>query len=378
MTLREMNLKVFQGQPIPQVFFQPRFEPWYAWQQKFGNMPEEYRALGLLGVFDRLGASIRYVHYNTGMPDPVQVTFDPEVNVREVLQGREWTVVYQTPYGELVEQYRLTVDDEWRKVGFPVKGPDDLRALRWLCEHMTHSFSVEAFERGSDFVGERGQPQFWLPKSPYQALAQTWMKLQDLIYALVDDRETVEAAMQAIDASYDRLWEQVLAYGGVKIANFGENIHDHLLSPRYFERYLIPWYEKRSNQLRRAGIFTHVHIDGYFRSLLPYLKDLPFDGLEALTPLPQGDVSLEEMKECIGNKVLLDGIPAVLFMPTYSADRLMETVERIVALFSPRLVLGVSDEVPQGADSLEAIAKLEMVARWCREHQPAAALGGGN
>jgi len=216
-------------------------------------------------------------------------------------------------------------------------------------------------------VGERGEPQFWLPKSPYQALAQQWMKLDHFIYALADYPDEVEETMQAIDETYDRLYEEITACGKVKIVNFGENIHDHLLSPRYFERYLIPWYEKRSNQFRQAGIYTHNHIDGYFHSLLKYLKHLPFDGLEALTPLPQGDVSLEEIKEHIGDKVLLDGIPAILFLPTYSCEQLMKTVEQVVALFHPRLVLGVSDEVPQGAEAEGAIKKLQMVSEWCRK-----------
>jgi hypothetical protein len=375
LTLREMNLRVFRGDPNPHVLFQPRFEPWYAYQQKFGTMPESYRRMGLLGVFDEVGCSMRYVHYDTGMPDPVHTTFDEHVVIHRKDGERERMHVIETPYGDLVQQDKLTQDDEWRQVTFPVKGPESLRALRWLCGHMTRTFSPDDFEQGSRFIGERGEPQFWLPKSPYQALAQSWMKLQDLIYALADCPEEVEATMQAIDATYDRLWDEVLAYGdhrasGVRIVNFGENIHDHLLSPRYFERYLIPWYEKRSGQLRRAGIFTHNHIDGYFHSLLKYLKYLPFDGIEALTPQPQGDVPLEVIKEHIGDKVLLDGIPAVLFMNTYSADDLMQMVEKIVALFSPRLVLGVSDEVPQGAEAVEAMRRLQMVSQWCREHRP--------
>jgi hypothetical protein len=366
MRLRQMNLRVFSAEPLPHVFFQPRLEPWYGWQQKFGTMPEKYRAMGLRGLFDELRASMRYVHYDTGMPDPVVRNVSPEVQVHEQATAAEKTWVVETPYGSLVEKHRLTIDEEWREVEFPVKGPDDLKKLRWLCQHMTYSFSEERFEQGSQFVGDRGEPQFWLPKSPYQALAQQWMKLEPFIYALADYPDEVEATMQAIDESYDELYEEIAASGKVKIINFGENIHDQLLSPRYFERYLIPWYEKRSNQLRRAGIYTHSHIDGYFRSLLRYLKHLPFDGLEALTPLPQGDVSLEQIREHIGDKVLLDGIPAILFLPTYSCDVLMEMVERIVDLFHPRLVLGVSDEVPQGAQAEGPIQKLKMVAEWCQ------------
>jgi hypothetical protein len=375
MTCREMNRSVFEGKPIPFVFFQPRIEPWYDWHKTFGSLPEAYQGLSLWEFFDRLQVSMRYVHYYTGMPDPVVRSFSPEVRVREISSGesgtcdaaREKIWIFETPCGELVEEYRFTVDGTWRKVEFPVKRPADLKKLRWLCRHMTYSFSRENFERGSEFVGNRGEPQFWVPKSPYQALAQQWMKFESFIYALADHPGEMGETMRAIDQSYDRLYEEIVACDEVKIVNFGENIHDQLLSPTYFERYLIPFYERRSGQLREAGIYTHIHIDGHFRSLLKYLRHLPFDGYEALTPLPQGDVSLEEVKENIGDKVLLDGIPAILFLPTYPRERLMETVERVVDLFYPRLILGVSDEVPQGAGE-EAVERVRMISRWCRNY----------
>ena len=364
MNFREMNLRVFQRRPVPHVFFQPRFEPWYDWHKTFNSLPERLLGLSLLDVYDQVGASMRTVHYYTGMPDPVVRTFAPEARVLEQFDGMQGTVIYETPYGELVEQLKRTQDETWRTVGFPVRKAEDFKKLRWLFEHMTISFSSDNFAQGSAYVGERGEPQFWVPKSPYQALAQQWMRLEDLIYALVDCPGEVEETMRVIDDAYDGLYEQ-LAQSEVKILNFGENLHEALMGPKYFERYFFPFYEKRCAQLRRAGIFTHVHLDGYFHSLLKYLRHLPFDGLEALTPVPQGDVTLEEIKEHIGDKILLDGIPAVLFLDLYTREELMATVEKIVELFHPNLVLGVSDEVPEGAGE-EAITRLKMVADWCK------------
>ncbi len=367
-TRRELNLRVFRGEPVPRVLFQPRMEPWFAWQHEFGTTPEPYAEMSLLDFYDELDLSMRYVHYYTGMPDPVQRHYEDEVRVRHEPApdgSGDGLTVWQTPHGELVQRAHRTVDKTWRTVGFAVKTLRDLRGLKWLTERTRYTFSAEDFARGSAFIAERGEPQFWVPKSPYQALCQVWMKLDDFIYALADAPEEVEEVMAAIDRAYDPLYEGIIASGQVSIVNFGENIHDHLLSPRYFARYLAPWYEKRSGQLRGAGIFTHVHIDGYFHSLLPQLAALPFDGLEALTPEPQGDVSLEEMAENIGDKVLLDGIPAIYFTPTYPLERLAECVERIVELFHPRLVLGISDEIPEGAGERE-IEKVRWVSDYCR------------
>ncbi|MFX1479764.1 MAG: hypothetical protein ACFFCI_16700, partial [Promethearchaeota archaeon] len=99
--------------------------------------------------------------------------------------------------------------------------------------------------------------------------------------------------------------------------------------------------------------------------LLPYLEDLPFDGLEALTARPQGDVSLEEIRDSIGNKVLLDGIPSILFLPQYSNNYVSEYARKVLNLFSPNLILGVSDELSPNGD----IKKIEMIGDIVRKYE---------
>jgi hypothetical protein len=199
------------------------------------------------------------------------------------------------------------------------------------------------------------------------ALAQQWMKYEDFVFALADHTQQVEDIMAVIDDSYDPLYEQLVSSGRLHILNFGENIDMAYLTLKYFERYLIPWYTRRAGQLREAGIFTHIHIDGYFKPLLPYLSTLPFDGLEALTPVPQGDVTLEEIRDNIGDKILLDGIPAVLFLDHHPREQLYACVEKVVSLFHPRLVLGISDELPQGGGA-ESFERMKWVADWSRTH----------
>jgi len=365
MTFREMNLAVFRGEKLPGVFFQPRFEPWVAWKKMFGALPEELAGLTLPEIYDRVGASMRSVAYYTGQGDPIESAWAGEVKVRREESAARVRVHFDTPHGTLRQTNMLTVDRTWRTVEFAAKSAEDLPALRWLLQRRQVRFNAETYRRGKAFIGERGEGHFWVPKSPYFALAQQWMKYEDFVYALIDRPAEVEDIFRVIDDGYDALYEQLTSCPDVKILNFGENVAMAYLSPRYYEQYCLPWYDRRAGQLRKAGIFTHIHIDGYFRGLLPYLADMPFDGLEALTPKPQGDVTVEEIRGHIGEKVLLDGIPAVLFLDHHSRDDLAACVEKLAALFHPRLVLGISDELPEGGGQ-EAYERLKWVARWCR------------
>jgi uroporphyrinogen decarboxylase-like protein len=366
MSFREMNMAVFRREPLPHVFFQPRFEPWVAWHRQFGSLPDEIRDLSLSEVYDHVDASMRSVHYYTGQSDPIQSSWTDEVVVSvEESENRRCTR-FDTPHGPLFQVEHYTVDGTWRMVEFLGKSVEDLPRLRWLLQRRILRFDPETYRQGKAFVGDRGEGHFWVPKSPYFALAQQWFGYSDFIYALVDAPKEIEELMRIVDDSYDALYEQLCDCDDVRILNFGENVAEAYLSPAYYEQYVAPWYHKRSGQLRDAGVFTHIHIDGNFRSLLGYLKDMPFDGLEALTPKPQGDVTIEEIKEHIGDKILLDGIPAVLFLDHHSRDQLQECVEKLVKLFHPKLILGVSDELPEGGGD-EAFERLKWVAQYARK-----------
>ena len=363
MTKKEINLRIFEGKEISGVFFQPRIEWWYRYNKAQRTLPEKYQNMSLLELFDDLGVSIRYFSYATGLPDAVGAKNlrEKEIKTKEKVEGEKKTTITSTSKGEIVREEKLSSDGIWRIVKYPVQNAQDIEKAIWLFKNTTYYFIKENFEKGEEFVGERGELSFFVPQSGYQHLALYEMGLENLIYALADFPERVEALMEAIDNSYDNLYEEIISYGKVKIINFGENIDSNIVSPVYFEKYCVPFYEKRSRQLQKAGIYTHIHIDGSFKPLLKYLKDLPFDGLEALTPLPQGDVTLEEMKEAIGDKIILDGIPAILFLPNYPLEKFQRCVEQLIKLFYPKLILGASDEVPPPAD----IERVRYISQYC-------------
>jgi hypothetical protein len=129
--------------------------------------------------------------------------------------------------------------------------------------------------------------------------------------------------------------------------------------PPIWRKHLIPYYTRRTEQVHAAGKHIHIHIDAAMKPLLSYPRECPWDGIEAATPLTQGDVTVEQIKEGLGDLVLLDGTPALYFLRSFPVENLVACTRRLVELFYPRLVLGISDEIPPDAD----IERVRMVGK---------------
>ena len=113
--------------------------------------------------------------------------------------------------------------------------------------------------------------------------------------------------------------------------------------------------------MTQHGRYVHSHWDGNSRQLLPYLKDSGLHAVEALTVEPMGDMTLEGIKQATGDEIIvLDMIPVIYFLPNYPVADLMDFVKKVIDMFAPKLILGVSDELssPCEIDRIDMIADL--------------------
>ena len=59
-----------------------------------------------------------------------------------------------------------------------------------------------------------------------------------------------------------------------------------------FEKYVLPEYQARTAILRAGGKYSFAHWDGNTKAILKYAKETGLNGIEAITPKPQGDVTM--------------------------------------------------------------------------------------
>lgn len=339
-----MTVAIFRGEDPGGVLWQPRLEFWHAVNSKRGTLPPHLAGASLLDVYDYCRASVRYfgsglrIRYrNVGITQ----TWESEKRLR-----RTW----KTPVGALTEAIHY---DEWglscHNTEYKLKTPADFKVIEFILQDEEWYWDQATYEDDLARISHRGYPQFYFRRSPLQGLFIEHMGFENTIY-MMHDHPAVIARYVAAAAEADKAMYEVLARCPVRILNFGENIDANMAPPRIWLQYLIPYYRRRTEQLHAAGKYLHIHIDGRMKPLLPYLRECPWDGIEAATPLPQGDVTLEEIKQGLGDLVLLDGIPALYFLPSFPVEDLVACTRRVVELFYPRLVLGISDEIPPDGD----------------------------
>ncbi len=372
MNNRERILNTFAHTKIDRVAFSPRIHYWYRGNNVgqltknieacHAPIPEEFWGKTLMQIFDLLDAAPRYPG-EVGAPSffRTKVRDGADLKLAVFMDDNMTDVVHlaETPLGDIIEKLRPGPGGAGSyHIERPIKTVADIPKVKYYLENMEFIFDQAAFENASEMFGPRGEPTGYFSRSPYQRMVLEFLGFEGTTRWLRKYPAECQDLMDAISAYDDRVYK-VLEKSPLKIINFGENIDANLAPPNVYEKFHIPYYRKRVQQLHAKGKYCFIHVDGSVKNLLPYLKEIDFDGYEALTPEPQGDVTLEEIKDTIGDKILVDGIAATLFMSQFSDQEFTRAVQRILELFSPNLILGVSDELPPNGE----IRKAKLVSK---------------
>lgn len=342
--LMQLNIDVIRGNSNGKIIWQPRMSAWFDDRDFRGEAYEApFTGLSYEDCYRKLHCSDRlYWHFccfDKILPSSVReyTLYHSEMEYEKVIEtpvGRVSTIMAKSTsnFGEMPRKHWATSEE-------------DLKIFIWLEEHTEWKYNHEAYLKGLSASKEFGMPITMMPRVNIQNLSIDLMGAEGHIYALYDYEETVEKLFSAMSESQARMIEQI-NLSPIEAVNFGDNLHYKMLPPELFLKYVLPEYQKRNELLHKCNKFTSSHWDGDTKLLLPYAKDCGLDAIEAITPLPQGDVTIPEMKEALGDEVfLMDGIPAILFEEQYPIEMLEEQVRLLIELFAPKLILGISDEI---------------------------------
>nr|MDO8085402.1 uroporphyrinogen decarboxylase family protein [Candidatus Sigynarchaeum springense] len=353
MDLRERVLRILRHQPVDRAVWQPSLTYWYT-TNRVGSItpataPSSARPFvpdGLMGLdpvqlYERIQGSIRYPHECLNLPSfYTQLLPGSKVERRATwMDNKELVETVKTPVGTIQKRSRD---------GFPlehyVKTTGDIDAVEYWLACTEYCFNPYMFDAASEVIEHLGVVQTYNFRSPYQRSVIEFLGLATTTRFLRKHPRRMETFFDRL-LEWDKSAYEVILDSPLQVVSFGENIDANLSPPPVFEKFHVPYYKERIKRVHEKGKLCHIHMDGDLNGLLQFLPELDFDGIEAVTFKPQGNVSIEEVVDAMGKKVLLDGIPSIYFLPQYSDEDVLAFARRVLDAFYPRIILGISDEL---------------------------------
>jgi len=88
----------------------------------------------------------------------------------------------------------------------------------------------------------------------------------------------------------------IVAESPAEIIKVGDNTDSMLISPKLFEDYCLPYFQKYSRILHFKGKIVMSHMDGRLKILKDLISKTGLDMIEAFTP-PGGDLPISEARK---------------------------------------------------------------------------------
>lgn len=290
------------------------------------------------------------------------------VDIKVEKNGNTTRTIYKTPVGTLTETWVYA----WQThspgpTEFMVKTADDFEALKYMYDHTyyeaDYSFTTLVHDR---YVGDQGVTLVYTPHTPLMELVAGKAGIGNLVYAMADDEDGFNALFDSMKKKFDEASQLVIG-APAECIMIPENLSSESVGKNFYAKYMAPIHREWTKKIREAGKYSFIHMDGTLKGLIKEVSESGFDVIEACTPYPVGDMTLEEMRAAVcPDTIIWGGIPGGYFTDQLTDEEFDKYIIGVLDVMKKdrRLTLGVSDQVVPGARA-ERIARVkELVDRY--------------
>lgn len=393
--------------------FVPRLDLWWLANVSRGTLPPEFEGMTPDQIARSRGWAVYHMvpnfgdvrgaedalHRSLGLFNFKQSAYrfelggGVEVNARQV-DGQQ-VVEYHTPLGMARTIGGLT--DEMMRAGVSlgwveehlIKQRSDYQIAAYIFDNIEvvpNYESAQAYidELGDDGVVAMGGPT--LAASPVHQIQKELIDSTLFFYEYNDNPGLIRQLAESIEGYFEKVLG-ILAEAPGEVVLWGANYDEMLTYPPYFEKEILPWLRRVSEELGGRGKIVATHTDGENRGLMDLIRDCGCHVAESVTPAPMTKVGIEEYYGRWRDKLcIMGGIPeSVLLEETATEEDFEGYLDHLFASVVPgdRLILGTADSTPPNvvfsrldriAERVEAEGRLplEALSSPARQAQPTA------
>lgn len=317
-----------------------------------GNEPDAIPCLIYSNLLPRgyVGRKLRNRGLGLTVGSSVYRTTMPNVSIEEKAVGDYLYRTFHTPRGDVSEKVRTNLKKgtggQWR-VERPIRKSEDYEIVEFIVEDVVYEPCFEDTLETEKEIGEDGVVFGWVGYTPLMQIIVQFMGFQKFAVELYRHREKLEGLIDVIDKRLEEVCH-IVADSPVEIVKVGDNTDSMLISPRLFEEYCLPYFQKYASILRSKGKLVMSHMDGRLKILRHLISKTGLNVVEAFTPPPGGDLPIQEARETWGeNMGIWINIPEAVFFR--EASEIEEYVINLLREMAPGrgLLFGITEDIEE-------------------------------
>ncbi len=353
MTNRERILAVLDGKAPDRIPWIPRLQIWYDANRRCGTLPEAYRGWSLREVE-------RDVFGGTAARDgSIYRSEITNVEIRMHHPAEMDTVTeYVTPVGTVTTRLQGTqrlrqqaIQDV--QVEFMLKRREDYAVVEYIIDNTHYTLAFDEYAQYEREVGDDGYPMVNCGDCPFHHWMRALVGYDQGYYHLNDYANEVERLLRLLtDRLRSEVWPLMLD-APARLLMHGHHLSSQMTPPPLFERYILPYYEELSPQLRARGKVLALHADNDTRMILSHIERAGFGMVECFATHPMVHTTLDEAKKEWGDRVIIfGGVPSVVLEAPYRDEQFEEYMNGLFRTIAPgkAFILGIADNAMPGSD----------------------------
>ena len=252
--------------------------------------------------------------------------------------------VIRTPVGEVSSVAEPAEFTSWTLEHF-FKGPEDYAPLRYIERDRVYAADYEAFLAAERWMGEDVILRAGVGASPLHNIMIHLMGVETFAVEWAERRDEVLRLEAPMRDNLRKVYP-ILADAPITHANFGGNEVPEVMGPQRYREFCIPLYDECAEIFHAKGKLLGSHMDGNNRAWAADIARSSLDYVEAFTPAPDTDMTLDDALAAWPDKVLWINFPSSVHLA--SVERVKAVAREIVAAArdTGRVILGITEDVP--------------------------------
>ncbi len=213
----------------------------------------------------------------------------------------------QTPAGPLTSAHKVSTRGlPGLQIEFAVKTLEDIDRLLSVPHEPVRQDLSGFFELDRE-IGDDGIVMCAIPTPIYKTALL--MGSDRLAIWSITDRDVIHGLVDMfLERTLDMLDHAISEGVGPIFASLGEEyMTPPLAGPKDFREFVVPPGLQIRERLERAGMLRHIHCHGPINAILEDFVELGANCLHPIEAPPLGDVTFEDAKRRIGDRVCLEG-----------------------------------------------------------------------